>query len=108
MRIASAGPCVSATSQPPSADSTVGKSPLQTRAVLPPRECGLTTISVSCATGPPARLLPEHLGELAGGVQLAHDVAAAHELPVDVELRDRRPGGELLHALAHVLVLEHV
>jgi hypothetical protein len=42
----------------------------------------------------------ELVGELAAGVHLADDVAAADELPVDVELGDRRPARELLDALA--------
>src|SRR5262245_30558643 len=44
----------------------------------------------------------ELLLELSGRVQLGHDVAAAEELAVHVELRDGGPGGVFLDALAHV------
>src|SRR5262249_40432027 len=43
---------------------------------------------------------PEHLVQLPAGVELAHDVAPAHELAADVQLRDGGPGGVLLDALA--------
>src|SRR5690348_2397119 len=46
--------------------------------------------------------------QLAGLVHLAHDVAAAHELAVHVELRDGRPVREILDALADLRVLQHV
>ena len=45
----------------------------------------------------------EHLVELPGGVHLLHDVAPAHELAVDEHLRDGRPRGELLDAVAQFL-----
>mmetsp|Transcript_22711 Transcript_22711/g.63386 ORF Transcript_22711/g.63386 Transcript_22711/m.63386 type:complete len:201 (+) Transcript_22711:304-906(+) len=50
----------------------------------------------------------DHLTELAGLVQLDHDVAAADELTADVELRDGGPLAEILDALSDGLVAEHV
>src|SRR5262245_32988527 len=44
--------------------------------------------------------LRNQLRELARGVHLAHDVAAADELAADEDLRNRRPVGVLLDALA--------
>src|SRR5580765_5494630 len=46
--------------------------------------------------------------QLAGLVHLGHDVRAADELAVDVELGDRRPVRIFLDALADLLVLEDV
>src|SRR5471032_3108913 len=46
--------------------------------------------------------------QLARFVHLHQDVRAADELAVDVQLRDRRPVGVVLDALAHFAVLEHV
>src|SRR6185437_13117873 len=54
------------------------------------------------------RLLRQQLLQLARLVHLAHDVAAADEFAVDVKLRDRRPVGELLDAIADFRVLQHV
>jgi uncharacterized SAM-binding protein YcdF (DUF218 family) len=63
-------------------------------------------------TAPRASALPDRLaherGELAARVHLAHDVAAADELPRHVELRDRRPVRELLDGLALLGLGEHV
>ena len=42
------------------------------------------------------------------GVHLLHDVAAAEELAVDVELRDGRPARVLLDAVANGGIGEHV
>src|ERR1051326_3963005 len=53
-------------------------------------------------------LLVEKLGQLALLEHLADDVAAAHELALDVELRDRRPLREALDALADAHVVEHI
>jgi len=53
-------------------------------------------------------LLGEQLLQLAGLVHLPHDVAAADEFAVDVELRDRRPVRVILDALAQLLVLQDV
>src|SRR6185503_14658772 len=50
----------------------------------------------------------DQLLQLARLVHLAHDVAAADELAVHVELRDRGPVRVLLDALADLLVLQHV
>src|SRR6185312_2263160 len=50
----------------------------------------------------------DQLLQLARLVHLAHDVAAADELAVHVELRDGGPVRVLLDALADVLVLQHV
>src|SRR5687767_8435186 len=50
----------------------------------------------------------DQLLELTVLIELGHDVAAAHELPVDIELGDRRPGGELLDSVAHFGISEHV
>ena len=44
--------------------------------------------------------MPSSVLQLAGLVHLHHDVRAADELAVDVELRDRRPVGVVLDALA--------
>src|SRR5205823_7457921 len=44
-------------------------------------------------------LLFEDLLQLAGLVHLAYDVAAADELTLDIELRDRRPVREFLDPL---------
>jgi hypothetical protein len=46
--------------------------------------------------------------QLARLVHLHHDVRAADEFAVDVELRDGRPVGEVLDALADLLILQHV
>src|SRR5437868_5280760 len=53
-------------------------------------------------------LFLQHLLQFARLEHLADDVAAADELPLDVELRDRRPVGECLDPLAHQRVGEHV
>src|SRR5437016_930470 len=53
-------------------------------------------------------LLVEELGQLTLLEHLADDVAATHELALDVELRDRRPLREAFDALADAHVLEHV
>src|SRR5688572_21743005 len=45
--------------------------------------------------------------QLARLEHLLHDVAAADELALHVELRDGRPVGELLDALADLRVLQH-
>ena len=50
----------------------------------------------------------ELLLEVARGVHLLHDVAAAEELAVDVELRDGRPARVLLDAVANGGIGEHV
>src|SRR6185295_5118156 len=46
--------------------------------------------------------------QLARLVHLFHDVRATDEFAVDIELRDRRPVGVFLDALADVGILEHV
>src|ERR1700730_72648 len=53
-------------------------------------------------------LFVEELGKLTLLEHLADDVAPAHELALDVELRDRRPLREALDALTDAHVLEHV
>src|SRR5574337_2037522 len=50
----------------------------------------------------------EQLLQFARLVHLHHDVRAADELALDVQLRDRRPVGVILDALADLLVLEDV
>src|SRR5262249_6023429 len=50
----------------------------------------------------------EQLAQLALLEHLAHDVATAHELTLDVELRDRRPLRERLDAFADAHVFQHV
>ncbi len=50
----------------------------------------------------------QRLLQLAGFEHLLHDVAAAHEFAIHVQLRDRRPARELLDALSHVGIREHV
>src|SRR5574340_407223 len=50
----------------------------------------------------------EQLLQFARLVHLHHDVRAADELALDVELRDRRPVGVFLDALADRLVVEDV
>eukprot|EP00327_Prymnesium_parvum_P022959 CAMPEP_0113246582 /NCGR_PEP_ID=MMETSP0008_2-20120614/9536_1 /TAXON_ID=97485 /ORGANISM="Prymnesium parvum" /LENGTH=159 /DNA_ID=CAMNT_0000094325 /DNA_START=217 /DNA_END=693 /DNA_ORIENTATION=+ /assembly_acc=CAM_ASM_000153 len=50
----------------------------------------------------------DHLLQLARLVHLNHQVAPADELPVDVALRDRRPAGVFLDALADGGVLKDV
>jgi hypothetical protein len=47
-------------------------------------------------------------GELARLEHLAHDIAAADEFALDIELRDRRPVGVFLDALAKLGVFENV
>ena len=46
--------------------------------------------------------------QLALLVQLLHDVEAAHELAVAIQLRVRRPVGELLQTLAHLFIAQNV
>src|SRR6185369_17946867 len=53
-------------------------------------------------------LVVEELAELTLLEHLADDVATAHELALDVELRDRRPLREALDALTDAHVLEHI
>ena len=53
-------------------------------------------------------LVGHELLQLARLEHLARDVAAADELALDVELRDGRPVGIVLDALADALVLEDV
>src|SRR3546814_3629517 len=50
----------------------------------------------------------QQVGQFAGLEHLADDVAAAHELALDVELRDGRPGRIVLDPVADRRVLEHV
>src|SRR5437764_11962241 len=50
----------------------------------------------------------DELLELSGLVHLGHDVAAADELPVDEELRDRGPVGPVREDVAQPRVDEHV
>src|SRR5690242_6604442 len=50
----------------------------------------------------------DELLQLARLEHLAHDIAAADELALHVELRDGRPVGVSLYALAYAHVLEHV
>src|SRR5262245_22432408 len=50
----------------------------------------------------------EQLLQLAAAIHLGHDVRAADEFAVDVELRDGRPVGVLLDALPDVGVFQHV
>src|SRR5258707_889931 len=50
----------------------------------------------------------DHLRELALRVHVAHDVRAADELSVDVELRERGPLRVLFHAVAKLLRLQDV
>jgi uncharacterized SAM-binding protein YcdF (DUF218 family) len=52
--------------------------------------------------------LADHRRQLALGVQLAHDVAAADELAAHEHLRDRRPVGVRLHSLTLLRVGEDV
>src|SRR5450755_2413312 len=60
------------------------------------------------AMGPRSGGDAERLLQLAGLVHLGHDVRAADELAVDVELWDGRPVGVALDALADLFVLEDV
>jgi hypothetical protein len=46
--------------------------------------------------------------QLTALVHFAHDVAAAHELALDIELRDRRPIREFLDSISDLAVGEHV
>jgi len=55
-----------------------------------------------------AQLDAELLRQLAGSLELLDDVAASDEFALDVELRDRGPGGVLLDPLAQVRIREHV
>ena len=52
--------------------------------------------------------LAEQVGELARDIHLLQDVAATHELALDVELGDRRPLAELLDAFAQLLIDQDV
>src|SRR5262249_54312880 len=52
--------------------------------------------------------LAEQRGQLAPGVHLAHDVAAADELAADAELRDGGPAGVGLHRVPFLRLGEHV
>src|SRR6185369_15325937 len=70
----------------------------------------LSRTSVQCvirkrddSVKPPASTL-EQRGQLALRVHLADDVAAAHQLPVDIELGIGRPARVLLQPLAQLLV----
>ena len=47
-------------------------------------------------------------GEFARLEHFAHDVATADEFALHIELRDRRPIGEILDALANTFVFEHI
>src|SRR5450755_4692643 len=60
------------------------------------------------AMGPRSGGNAERRLQLAGLVHLGHDVRAADEFAVDVELGNRRPVGVALDALADLLVLEDV
>src|SRR5262245_51043833 len=51
---------------------------------------------------------PRQRLEFAVFVEVADDVAPADKLAVDVDLRDRRPVGEVLYAFANLWVLKHV
>src|SRR5258706_2368887 len=53
-------------------------------------------------------LFLEELRELARFVHFHHDVGAADEFALHIELGDCRPIGERLDPLAHTLILEHV
>ena len=65
-----------------------------------PRRAPATRPPVRTAAAGSGRLLREQLLQLARLVHLAQDVAAADEFAVDVELRNRRPVGVFLDALA--------
>src|SRR5262249_11892780 len=54
------------------------------------------------------KLLSENGGELSRFVEARDDVAAADELPADVELREGRPVGVLLEARPQILIAEGV
>src|SRR3954447_10528314 len=54
------------------------------------------------------RLDAEHLGELARLIHLGHDVAAADQLPLHEQLRDRRPVGDGRQLLPDARVGEDV
>src|SRR5690606_14722995 len=56
----------------------------------------------------PYALVGEEALKLARLEHLAHDVAAADEFALDVELRDRRPAGIVLDALAQLVRGEDV
>ena len=67
--------------------------------------------STDCDSGRPLGLLRhafEQFLQFAGLVHLFHDVRAADEFALDVELRDGRPVGVVLDALADVRILQHV
>lgn len=54
------------------------------------------------------QLLPEHFQQLARLVHLEENVAAADEFPIDVDLRDGGPAGEILDSLADFGVFQDV
>src|SRR5262245_47656694 len=56
----------------------------------------------------PAVLSTEHAAELAAFVKVRHDVGAADELTVHVQLRERRPVRVLLQTLTKLGVGENV
>ena len=111
-----------------SAPTKCGERPAGYPSLTEIRGGGKTRASCAEIAVPPAgqlRLSPRGSGRQLGAVvgdalrsssccsspaseHLADDVAAADELALDVELRDGRPVGEALDALADAHVLEHV
>eukprot|EP00962_Isochrysis_galbana_P037308 scaffold13002_cov125-Isochrysis_galbana.AAC.3 len=90
---------------------------MDTRIVLmpaPKRFCGrrLNRTSRACEVhscrGASDSGVRQRLAELARLVHLDGGVAPAEELPGHIELRDGGPIGELLDAIAHVRVSQHV
>ena len=61
---------------------------------------------VACLTAMPA--LVQMLLQLAGLEHFAHDIGAADEFALHIELRDGRPVGVVLDALAQFVAFEHV
>jgi hypothetical protein len=52
--------------------------------------------------------LSHHLGEFSPLIEFHNNIATAHKLPVNIDLRKGGPLGKLFHALAQFWVLENI
>src|SRR5690606_3549712 len=50
----------------------------------------------------------DHLLPLAGLIEIGHDIATAHQFPIDIKLGKRRPVGIHLQVLAHIGMLKNI
>src|SRR5690606_32966130 len=73
---------------------------------------GLSTDSSASAELAPDLLVRtsrlDHLLQLAGLIEIGHDIATAHQFPIDIKLGERRPIGVHLQVLTHIGMLKNI